>query len=308
MAIINILPNNNPMTYGGHACTTTSTLITIPTPEPESEFCICEYVCEFTEKAFHFESNPDDERRNDFYPLLINLSSNSSTFEFKLKDTVTGVEYDLNDNTYGVFFDIGSLPSQPLKAGYKVDWLKVKQIIGNGTYRVLATVNNYGTEVSFESHKFLVCPFNETRANDTVKIVTENQGIIVGGEDYDGISWTRSVRINGRFGLKTPNVEVSTQETELRKLTQIQDKVLKEYTLETELLPSEITNMLMYNDMLANEIKIYDYQLFANEIYNGILVRLESADVEYFEQNPNSKYEITFKDVDNTPVKRNKFI
>ena len=79
--------------------------------------------------------------------------------------------------------------------------------------------------------------------------------------------------------------------------------------IDSDLMPSGVSNQLILNDILANRILIYDYNLLNTEVFEGIEVRPESIDEpEYFENNPNGAYSFVFKTVENKPVKRNKFI
>jgi len=295
------------MLFGGFACGTQSSLIKIPLPKVEVDFCSCEFACDYIEPALY--SSVDKTARNsDTTSILLELSAASSTFEIKLINKSTSVETILNDDTYGQYFGQGDL-EQPLKVGMIIDWELVGTGIGNATYQVSVSVTNFGDVVTELSHLYRCAPYSDIVADGTVKIITVNEGIIDGGVDYDGMSWTRSVRFEGKFGLPSFSLETTDYEDNSRNWNQNQDRIDITYKLSTDILPSNISNQLILNDTLANQILIYDYNLLNTEVFNGVDVRPVSIDdPEYFEHNPNGSYGFTFKPVGNKPVKRNKFI
>lgn len=308
MAITVDLSNDRPMLFGGFACGTSSPLVTIPRAPSEIDFCSCNFSCEYIELALYTSGGTKSERNSDTTSVLFNLASNTSTFEIKLINKSTGQETVLNDDTLGTFYNAGDL-SQPLKVGYIIDWQLVGTVLGNGTYQISITVTDFGNPITTESHLYKCTPFSDIIADGTVKVVTTNQGIIEGGEDYDGITWSRSVRFDGFFGRPSFTIETTDYEDNDRRLNQNQDSIGITYNLSTDLMPSGVSNQLILNDILANRILIYDYNLLNTEVFEGIEVRPESIDEpEYFENNPNGAYSFVFKTVENKPVKRNKFI
>lgn len=308
MAIVTDLGNSRPMNFGGFACGTSSALVVIPKEPVEIDFCACDFACDYIELALYTTGAGKTERNSDKTSILFNLSSNTSSFLIKLINKNTGVETVLNDDTYGTFYDTGDL-SQELKAGYIIDWELVGTLLGNGTYFISITLTDFGNPITSESHLYKCAPYSDKLADGTVKIVTTNEGIIEGGEDYDGITWSRAVRFDGFFGSPSFSLETSDYEDNDRNWNQNQDRINITYNLSTDLLPSGVSNQLILNDILANRILIYDYNLLNTELFDGLEVRPESIEEpEYFEYNPNGAYSFVFKPVGNKPVKRNKFI
>ena len=307
MAIIINLTNDRPMLFGGFACGTQSSLIKIPQPKVEIDYCSCEFACDYIEPALYTVTGKT-ERNSDSTSILLELSAASSSFEIKLINKSTSIETILNDDTYGQFFDQGDL-EQPLKVGFIIDWELVGTLLGNATYQVSISVTNFGDTITDLSHLYRCSPFSDLVADGTVKIVTTNEGVIDGGIDYDEMSWSRSVRFDGKFGTPSFNLETSDYEDNSRNWNQNQDRISITYNLSTDILPTSVSNQLVLNDTLANKILIYDYNLANTEVFNGVEVRPVSIEEpEYFEQNPNGAYSFTFKPVGNKPVKRNKFI
>jgi hypothetical protein len=307
MAILTTLPNDRAMLFGGFACGTQASLIVIPQPKVEIDYCSCEFACDYIESAL-YSSVDKTVRNSDTTSILLELSTASSSFELKLINKSTSVETILNDDTYGQYFGQGDL-QQPLKVGMIIDWELVGTGIGNATYQIEISVTNFGDTVTELSHLYRCAPYSDLVADGTVKIVTTNEGIIDGGVDYDGMSWNRSVRFEGKFGLPSFSLETTDYEDNSRNWNQNQDKISITYSLSTDILPSSVSNQLVLNDSLANQILIYDYNLANTEVFNGVEVRPVSIEEpEYFEQNPNGAYSFTFKPVGNKPVKRNKFI
>ena len=131
-------------------------------------------------------------------------------------------------------------------------------------------------------------------------------GNIIGNEfDFTDLNWYGSVRIPAVFGKPTPIYETDRYVTETRKIRQIQDKMSREWALTTKKLSWEIVSVLIYNKMLANEILITDYNIYAESVWRRISVLPKELEKRDTSGNPDKLYNITFIDSNDYFIKRN---
>jgi hypothetical protein len=294
------------MILGGISCRTPSTVISLPTQE--DVVCSCDfasYTCDYEELAFAYPADESDSYRNDLKSILITLVDKSGTYEFFLvKDDI---EYAVTDDTYGKLFDLGFNESQPLKVGYRFDWLKVYNILGGGIYTIRIKQTNFTSVVTTDSHNIRVMPFSELAAQDTVRIETYNKGVFLDGEDYEGsTSWRQQNRIAGSFGNEQQQNEILRLKDGNYSDYDVQTDFYYQYTLETHLLPSSIADLILNNDTKTDIIYINNYDVFAYKQYRDLKVIAEGSvdSSEDYVINKNKKFTITFEDKDKN-IKRN---
>ena len=275
----------------------------IPTETPTRDFCTCDFDCEYTNLVFA-GSNSYESDRSDFLVEIPDTLSGS--FLIKLRNINTDNEVPLTDNTYGTYFALGSFPTQPLKGGYLIEWDKVRDAIGFGVYKVLIEQNFFGQTINTETNKFQLVPFSERLANKTVRIEAIQNGAIEGGIDYTGMNWLKSVRIPGKFGFKTPRLERDSYENTSREVTQIQDKVINEYRLETRMLPANIFDPLLEDGFMSNQIFITDYNVRSyNDIRQLSVVPINYSESNTYYNSTKGRYIIEFEERTQDKIKRN---
>lgn len=304
MTIFSQLANGTPFTANGFACSQDSAIITKPDEDVKLDFCYCEYECDYTEYAFYEVGG--DTYTNDQASLLIDTIVSSGTVVFKLINAYTDVETILNDNTYGTFYAKGDLEGHPEKTGMLVDWQKVGTIIGNGVYFLRSELTVFGSTFTTDTHNYKVMPYSIDMADGTVKIITYHDGAVESGLDYTGLNWLKSVRLKGLFSQAYEYESIEYVNTS-RKNRQIQDRVTNLYTLETSMLPSNVADPFMIDKILANEINMYDYNIFNYKNYRGVKLRPVSIEdnINFPGQSTRMRFVITFKDETENNIKHN---
>ncbi len=309
--IIETLANSAPYSYGsGNACKLLGPSLA-EQPEPgEVGFCICDFVrCQFIEKVFASPGSTD-YWKNDLDEFLFKrlVSADSVAIELH-KDNVKVA--DLNNNALGTFFN--GFPSgnaeQQLYVGYLLDWKLVEAAHGVGIYTVVADLNIIGVQSTFTSRVFNLAIYSDIAAHQTVVIETVQNGNIIGNQfDFTDLNWVGRVRIPGVFGNPTPVYEDTSYVTADRKKAQIQAKMSREWILSTNKLPWEIVEVLIYNKLMANEIKITDFNIFAENIkkpWRRVDVKTKEPEKVDTDGNPGKIYKITFVDAKDYFIKRN---
>lgn len=240
-----------------------------PTIE-ESTFCDCLCTDCFTTNEVYARIGNSDPKYNDKKEFLFRVLSSQDDAELLLYKN--GVELiSLNNNSVlGTFFEQGTMGSgdQLLYIGYLLDWQSVLINYGAGQYAVKAEMNINNTAVDSFSEVFTLNHYDEDAVDGTVKIVSYMNGYVESSIfDYTGLNWYQEIRIKGIFWDKKPTLISNTFFRSDRTVSQITDQIDFSYTLETEFLPAKLSNYLILQKVLANEIFITDYNKCNTEEY-----------------------------------------
>jgi len=300
--IITQLPNTTPAapTEGNTFKAGTSFSFLTPRILEENDICICDFIeCPYEEKVFSLAGGKSYQ--NDKSEFLFRRLTAFDTLTIKLFKE--GVEVaDLNDATYGTFFN--GFPSgsaeQQLYVGYLLDWDLVRALNGVGKYTVRANFNVIGNVSVVESRVFNLKIYSDLAAHETVKIESTQNGNIIGNDfDFTDLQWKQFVRVPGVFGNPTPTYEEDRYER------QIKDTMSREWFLKTKKINFEVSQKLIYNKLLANEILITDYNIYAETIFRDIPVMPKDLSKVDTSGHPDKIYNVTFVDVQNKFQKRN---
>ena len=289
--ILKEVVGGNLMGLKGWSCTTPATVVTIPVDSPVLDFCDCDNDCGYSELAFVNADDETDEFRNDYKNIIIELLDTDSSHEFFLVDA-SGVEYPLIDSTYGETFEDG------LRVGYKLSWFKVFALLGGGKYLIRVNQTDFSNTVTTDSHDFNLMKYSDIAANDTVKIETIQRGESLKGFDYSGLEWVNMVRLAAHFGNEKHISEIERTKDSNYVDYDIQTSIEYTYTLDTNLLPSFIADVILNSNILTDEIFITNYDVYAYRKYLKIPVVFNSkADSsEDFKKSNKKHFSIEFKD------------
>ena len=295
--------NSFPMPLESMAGQQAAQLVYGRTPEETIDFCRCNGECNHEELAFTLSGGK--YYQNDQASFIAQKVFTSDTITYKL---VKGgvVVATLNSNTYGTYYDFGTLRGNSVAKGFLVDWLKVQQGLGYGKYIVRTEIVSLGTTYTYDSHTYNVVLWNPDRANNTVRIESFQSGFIMNGFNYGEMGWYQSIRIVGKFGFKTPELISNNYQDTNRRVQPIQDEIKYTYKLITHLLPSNIFNPIIEDKLLTNDIYITDYNIKNQEIYRRKPVTLTAIpQVENHNLITKSDFVFEFKDRIQDVIKRN---
>ena len=301
--------NGNPYSFisGNAGKLLGKTLPSFKTQE-ENDICICDFIkCEYEEKVFCDALNPDDYWKNDQNEFLFKRLIPTDSISLELHKDGVKID-DLNDDTYGTFFDGFSdgTEEQQLYVGYLIDWQKVYIPFDVGKYTIVAKINVIGNFTTFESRVFNLNIYSDIAAADTVRIESYQNGNILGNDfDFTGLNWYQSLRIGGEFGNPKPVFETTEYVTSQYIRKQNKATMSREWTLNTKLLSWEVVEKLVYNKLLGNEILITDYKVKAESLWRRVKVFMKDIDKPEIVNNPNRRYNINFVDEKQIFTKRN---
>jgi hypothetical protein len=256
-----------------------------------------------------FADDTDNYLHNDFSTFMLDAGIFDVSFNL-LKDC-RKIE-DLNDDSFGEyypkgFWDVASgfTTQQSLYTGYKLDWQSVWNAHGVGNYSVEYNVSLGGSAfITLCSCSYLLLTYSDSLADKTIRIRTIQNGHILDSFDYTGMNLEQCWRMDGFFGYPQDKLESDSYLDSNRDVTQIQDKLWKEYTLQTDFI-AECQKTIFNDILLSNEIFIDDYNLKnAYNLWNIDVIPTQS-DSNYFVESTETFKEITFESRTRKKVKRN---
>lgn len=273
---------------------------------PTNDICICDFVdCEYIETVF--SDTGGDSYKQDFSDFLFKRFLATDSIQlFLQKDSNDIVE--LTDDTYGTLFD--GFPDgddvQQLYYGFVINWTSVFAAFGGGVYNLRVVKDILGNQTEETSRLFRLYTYSDIAADQTVKIVSVQNGNILGSEfDFTGLNWRQYVRIPGVFGNPVPVLETDRYQTQQKELRQIKDTMSREWTLKTKKINWEVAEKLIYNKLLANQILITDYKVKAEAIWRDIDVKPTEIEKPELSGTPDKIYNVTFVDTEGIFEKTN---
>jgi hypothetical protein len=172
-----------------------------------------------------------------------------------------GTEHIITDNTYGDYYNTGTLKSGVW--GFKLDWNKVANALGFGTYSFNIVIDNAFSRGDFnETFCYQLMPFGCDTADGTVRITSEKNGYIENGFDYRNLSvgdWVDQIRLYGSFKFDEYTTTIDNIKLSDRSLQQIQTEIVDNFVLTLKGINSTVTKSFIKDSLLANRTYIDDY-------------------------------------------------
>ena len=310
MAIVTNNTNTTPMDQSVLATSQEAPFVNLPRTGVQIDFCTCDYECTYYNRVFASLSE-DDSFKNDKSSFLIGVTDNSSTLEIVLVGPSD--ETVINDNTYGEYFAQGSFnntENQTNYFGFIADWKKILTLKGAGVYYFRFTETTFGEDFETESVKYQLYPYNETQVFKTIRFKFIQNGLIEDGLDYTGLNWVTEVRIRGNIKKTAFTLEQDNYLNTNRVITQIQDKKIRNFEIETDFIPSSIGD-LIEDGTLSNDILISNYNWFAYQnkpefIEDLSIIITDNSDFRGdFKNNSLGSFTFTAQERKQSKVKRN---
>jgi len=216
------------------------------------------------------DSTDSSSHLNDILPSLYRKVVSADTFVFSLEKDGVEVFDDnqIRNGDAGEFYDIGTwstFSEQENYIGIIIHWRTVLSAHGPGEYVLKADKTILGIASQEVSATYKLMNFGPA-ALGTVRIDGIQSGRIDSADfDYTDLvtngrsGWPQQIRIKGEFIPEDDSHEKDFILDGQRKKQQIQRSVVKNYTLNTKLIPSEISELIRYNYLLANQLTITDY-------------------------------------------------
>jgi hypothetical protein len=263
-----------------------ATMVRLPEPPiPDKGFKECCYT-----NLVLADENDANPYKNDFNGFYFNKQTNGDDCEFILHELATGDTFNLNNSTYGIFKDFGSISNNPKLTTFVVEWRKVLAVLGTGLYQVERNITVAGLSFSMMSNTFTLDIFSDERADKTVRLDAIMDGTMVHlGVNFKGSDFKTSLRTNGFFGRREPKYKQDNLVKRNYDTVQVSMSQENEYQMQTGLLPECITEEVYDFLIFGNELFASDYNL----INHSYKFRVHAVE---FDTNKGGKYYTTNRD------------
>ena len=294
------LPNGSPMTLQGFATAAIPNVL-VPQVFAEEEDRAFVVQCCYDNLTLAGGSEPF---QNDIKAVLFKAFDQTDTINFFLEKQTVEIA-SLNDNTLGTFFPIGSFPTQPLLAGFKLEWEKVLSAHGEGNYKIRIERNLViGNDIIFTIN-YNLKKFSAELADNTIWIEWIHNGEILNELNYTGIEWFQSIRLPGFFGNKQMEFEEEIFKDSNFQTFQIRNELTFPRMVEIGPIPSCIGDFLP-NLVQANIIQITDYNLRNHDYFlQQKVVKLSEINETTYDRERQAVYNLTFTDRKEDHIKIN---
>ena len=172
-----------------------------------------------------------------------------------------GLDTIITDSSYGDFYPMDDLKLK--YCGLVLNWRTIATAEGFGKYNLNIEIQNVaGTTILQEDFCYRLMPFSCENADGTVRVTTYKNGYIENGLDYRNLSigeWVTQTRLNGSFKLDEENVEIDNLQLNNGDLHQIQTQIIDTFDLTIKQVSSNVSTNVIKDDLLANKMKIDDY-------------------------------------------------
>ena len=207
---------------------------------------------------------------NDKSSVIWFYDNGYSAAAMELEQYISGVwtkVADLNDNTYGTFYDYGfktNTLSEKLM-GFEIDWQLVLVGIGEGSFRVKTVETNiFGTTNKY-SLEWCLKIYTPERANNTIRIDWYISNLIGDSSndekvrDFTDTNWFNQIRLEGWFGSDSAEYEKEFVRYQTGQKVWIKDELTKNYKCEIDRVPNYVHTLLSQEVFQADSILITDY-------------------------------------------------
>ena len=282
-----------------------STLVPQTVPEiddrlVQSVCCVAQYVLA--------DLTDSENYKNDKTAVLYKRLLAADTIVYTLqKYTTSWQDLDtLNDNTWGTYYDFGSLANTDLK-GYLLDWNLVLGFEGEGNYRIKIARTILGASDTLYTAVFALRNYSIDLADMTVRLEWSQNGNIIDGIDYTDCNWYQQIRVPGFFGNEQHSKEEVTWKDSSYNQFQIRSDVVKSYSLELGWIPACMVEQFFYNWLQGVQLLVTDYNVenFDWGLLRRVMFFEAIEDTEYHHKERLAKYKLKLTDQVQNHIKKN---
>lgn len=280
-------------------------------PSAREKVCGCDFSACYTEKVFADIEGTEDFWKADKTSFLFKkqIPSDVVIFELYKKGRLVA---SISDSSLGDYFP--TFIDTNLQTGWIADWTFIFNQFGGGVYTVNINYTTLGTNYNIaSSREFYLMPYRPELVHGTVRIETYQTGNIIGSDvDYSLVlsdlprGWYNSIRVDGRFFASNYTLERNEYFNSNYRLTQNNNEVKNEYSLETKIIPDLLNAEITQGEILANEVLITNYDLYDSRIFRRKdVVPASFSEVNQIQQQGGTNFIITFEDRVQNTRKRN---
>jgi hypothetical protein len=254
--------------------------------------------------------NTTSTRNNDFTKWRYSAPIGGSV-ECILTRCDTNTTYTINDATYGIFMDVGDLATYPNDWSFAIEWFRVANLIGFGTYSLEFTIKDASLNTVFSESTpcYYLQPYSCDDANGTVRFEVLQNGYNQSGFDWSGFTGLfklftkQQIRLNG-YVKKTAISETDYVTTSQYKSDHVQTRVYHEYEVTLRSVDEYVYLKLVKGLLLEMPVMLTVYDTSNDTNYDNFEVKFLDVEIEEFDKNRQSNVKIKFDDYSRNNIKR----
>ena len=252
----------------------------------------CKEVC--CEPLLKLASSTDSEGyKNDITGIAIKTSTLTDTVEFKVFKCGNPVQLS-NLGSVGVY------PQDDLVKGFVFDWKQYLLTYGVGVYTISVAYNISGIALEYDYGQYTLRDYSITNARGTVRVWSEpNSYYQKELIDFTNSNHKDSIRFNGFFGNREPNMEVNNLITKGREVEKVTRENVNQYTLKSDFVDIRVTRRLLdFHFLNEDRLLLSDHNASNHDysLFDVPVVIDESPEIEYIERSRLATVTATFGD------------
>lgn len=281
--------------------------VDLPKPQQETPETITQCCYQSLVLA---DTDSNDDEKNDYTGIYHKRQIPNETSKFFLVNLSNNEEIELNDGILGKYKNFGDIEGNSDLKTFVVSWKKVlmRSGLGEGTYTILKRTKIAGIDYEESDINYTLKKYSARVADKTVRIDIKTNGLMQRlGIDFENSGFETSLRFNGFFGRREAKFEEDNITYSNFVSEQISMMQTNEYTLQSNLLPSCITQQVWDFLLFANDIYISDYNLnnHLRELIKFPVKFGENKGTGYFSTTTSAVLNLSFTDKIINNIKRN---
>jgi len=216
----------------------------------------CCFSCECVECYPIWVDGEDWQNDKSTFAFIKGISTD--IFAFTLWKNGTQVA-TITDNTYGDL--VNSYGTNPRQYSLVLDWDKVYDAFGIGTYVVKNSYTYLGSAKTYESQNYCVSVYDCKDANGWIKLEWTQSGNIESNDFKFCTPLYHSLKIKGIFIHDTPQTIQDTYRTSKRQVKTFKTEQKNKYLLNSKLIRENLLPLINENLVLANKLLLTDFNV-----------------------------------------------
>jgi hypothetical protein len=194
---------------------------------------------------------------------------------------------------------------------FAIEWFRVANLIGFGTYSLEFTIKDASLNTVFSESTpcYYLQPYSCDDANGTVRFEVLQNGYNQSGFDWSGFTGLfklftkQQIRLNG-YVKKTAISETDYVTTSQYKSDHVQTRVYHEYEVTLRSVDEYVYLKLVKGLLLEMPVMLTVYDTSNDTNYDNFEVKFLDVEIEEFDKNRQSNVKITFDDYSRNNIKR----
>lgn len=233
--------------------------------------------------------------KNDLSGVFVRVSDPTDIVEFVIEKCSLA-------NPLPQLGDLAIFPNDDFARGFIFDWRQYLDTFGTGSYTISVNFTISGIQGGYVWGQFDLLPYSIYNARGTARVYSEfNSKYQKLNVDFTNSNFKDTLRFNGFFGDRQPNMEINNLITKGRKSQKATRENVNIYTLTTDPVQICITRDLLDLHLLVEDKQLWSDHNASNHDYlifdKGVVI-VETAEIEYIKRSRLAMLTVKFGDRD----------